>query len=54
MLQGTINTLVDELDSTKMLFYQVDLELLDIAGNVKIWQGQMKVKKLSERSKTTL
>ena len=31
MLQGTINTLVDELDSTKMLFYQVDLELLDIA-----------------------
>ena len=54
MLQGTISTLVDELDSTKMLFYQVDLELLDIAGNVKIWQGQMKVKKLSERSKTTL
>jgi uncharacterized protein (TIGR02722 family) len=54
MLQGTINTLVDELDSTKMLFYQVDLELLDIAGNVKIWQGQMKIKKLSERSKTTL
>ena len=54
MLQGTINTLVDELDNTKLLFYQVDLEILDIAGNVKVWQGQMKVKKLSERSKTTL
>ena len=54
VLQGTINTLVDELDSSKLLFYQVDLEILDIAGNVKVWQGQMKVKKLSERSKTTL
>jgi uncharacterized protein (TIGR02722 family) len=54
MLQGTINTLVDELDSTKLLFYQVDLELIDIASNVKVWLGQKKVKKLVERSKTTL
>jgi hypothetical protein len=54
VLQGTINTLVDELDSSKLLFYQVDLEILDTAGNVKVWQGQMKVKKLSEGSKTTL
>jgi len=54
MLQGTINILVDELNSTRAVFYQVDLELLDIASNVKIWQGQKKVKKLVERSKTTL
>jgi uncharacterized protein (TIGR02722 family) len=54
MLQGTINSLVDELDSTRAVFYQVDLELLDIASNVKVWQGQKKVKKLVERSKTTL
>jgi uncharacterized protein (TIGR02722 family) len=54
MLQGTINILVDELNSTRAVFYQVDLELLDIASNVKIWQGQRKVKKLVERSKTTL
>ena len=54
MLQGTINTLVDELDSTRAVFYQVDLELIDIASNVKVWQGQKKVKKLVERSKTTL
>src|SRR5262245_43814393 len=45
MLQGTINSLVDELDSTRAVFYQVDLELLDIASNVKVWQGQKKVKK---------
>lgn len=54
MLQGTINTLVDELDSAKAVFYQVDLELIDIASNVKVWLGQKKVKKLVERSKTTL
>ncbi len=54
MLQGTINSLVDELDSTRAVFYQVDLELVDIASNVKVWQGQKKVKKLVERSKTTL
>src|SRR3989475_9518326 len=54
MLQGTINSLVDELDSARAVFYQVDLELLDVASNVKVWQGQKKVKKLVERSKTTL
>ena len=54
VLQGTISTLVDELDSTRAVFYQVDLEMLDIASNVKVWQGQKKVKKVVERSKTTL
>jgi hypothetical protein len=54
MLQGTINSLVDELDGTRAVFYQVDLELIDIASNVKVWLGQRKVKKLVERSKTTL
>jgi uncharacterized protein (TIGR02722 family) len=54
MLQGTINTLVDEADNIKAVFYQVDLELIDLASNVKVWLGQKKVKKLVERSKTTL
>jgi PBP1b-binding outer membrane lipoprotein LpoB len=54
MLQGTITSLVDELDSSRAVFYQVDLELIDIASNVKVWQGQKKVKKLVERSRATL
>jgi penicillin-binding protein activator len=54
ILQGTINTLVDELEKTKVVFYQVDLELVDVASNVKVWVGQKKVKKLVERSKATL
>jgi penicillin-binding protein activator len=54
MLQGTINSLVDELDSTRAVFYQVDLELIDMASNVKVWQGQKKVKKFVKPNKTTL
>lgn len=54
MLQGTINTLVDEINSTRTIFYQVDLELIDISSNIKVWLGQKKIKKLVERSKTTL
>jgi uncharacterized protein (TIGR02722 family) len=54
MLQGTIISLMDELDSARTVFYQVDLELIDIASNVQVWQGQKKVKKFVERSKTTL
>ena len=54
MLQGVINTLVDESGGTKAVFYQVDLELIDLASNVKVWLGQKKIKKLVERSKTTL
>ncbi|MGE3541636.1 MAG: penicillin-binding protein activator LpoB [Candidatus Tectimicrobiota bacterium] len=54
MLQGVINALVDELDGSRGVFYQVDLELIDIASNVKLWLGQKKIKKLVERSSTSL
>ena len=46
ILQGVITTLVDERDGTKAAFYQVDLELVDVASDVKVWLGQKKIKKL--------
>ena len=46
MLQGVIKTVVDERDSTKAVFYQVELELVDLASNVQVWLGQQKIKKL--------
>lgn len=46
MLQGVINTPADERDGTKAGFYQVELELVDLASNVKVWLGQKKIKKL--------
>ncbi len=51
MLQGTINTILDEADGTKVVFYQVDLELVNIESNVKAWFGQKKLKKVVERKR---
>lgn len=51
MLKGTINTILDEAKGTKVIFYQVDLELIDIGKNIKVWFGQKKIKKVIERSR---
>jgi hypothetical protein len=46
MLQGVINPPGDARDSTQAGFYQVELELVDLASNVQVWQVQRKIKKL--------
>ncbi len=51
MLQGTINTILDEDAGTRAVFYQVDLELVNIENNVKAWFGQKKLKKVVERKR---
>src|SRR2546425_10966338 len=37
LLRGTISTIQDEADGTKAIFYQVDLEMVDLSNNVKSW-----------------
>ncbi|MFQ5455816.1 MAG: penicillin-binding protein activator LpoB [Nitrospirota bacterium] len=49
MLKGTINTILDEAKGTKAIFYQVDLEMIDIEKNIKVWFGQKKIKKIIEK-----
>lgn len=51
LLRGSISTIQDEAEGTKAIFYQVDLELVDIASNVKSWYGQKKIKKVVERKR---
>ena len=51
MLKGTINTILDEAKGTKAIFYQVDLEMINIENNTKVWFGQKKIKKIIERSR---
>ena len=51
MLKGTINTIIDASGSTQVRFYQVDLTLISLVDNNKVWIGQKKIKKLVERSK---
>ena len=51
MMKGNISTILDEQDGTKAVFYQVDLELIDLESNVKSWYGQKKIKKVVERKR---
>ncbi len=51
MLKGTINTIIDASGKTQVRYYQVDLTLISLADNRKVWLGQKKIKKLVERSK---
>ena len=50
MLKGTINTIIDALKKTQVRYYQVDLTLISLANNRKVWVGQKKIKKLVEGS----
>jgi PBP1b-binding outer membrane lipoprotein LpoB len=45
MLGGVINTITDEEKGEKVVFYQVDLNLIDLESNSKVWLGQKKIKK---------
>lgn len=51
ILQGQINTILDELENKKLKYYQVELELVNILTNEKVWIGQKKIKKLVQRPK---
>lgn len=52
MMKGTIATILDEADGTKAIFYQVDLQMIDLENNAKVWYGQKKIKKVVERKRT--
>ena len=49
MLKGTINTIVDEEGKQAVKFYQVDLTLISLADNSKVWVGQKKIKKFVDK-----
>ncbi|AGH81383.1 hypothetical protein PCNPT3_07225 [Psychromonas sp. CNPT3] len=51
MMQGQINTIIDVDGDTQVRFYQVNLELISIKDNRKVWIGQKKIKKLVKNSK---
>jgi len=51
MLSGQINTIIDANASTQVRFYQVDLTLISLADNRKVWVGQEKIKKLVKNAK---
>jgi uncharacterized protein (TIGR02722 family) len=50
MLQGQINSILDESEGQQVRYYQVELELINLENNLKSWIGQKRIKKLIEKS----
>ncbi len=54
LLGGVINTIEDAYEGDKVTLYQVDLELIDIETNQKVWLGNKKIKKFVGQSEYEL
>jgi hypothetical protein len=50
MLQGRITSIKDEIKGKYVIFYQTDLELIDLETNEKVWMAQKEIKKIVTRS----
>lgn len=46
ILQGSINSIVDEVPNQMVIYYQIDLELTNLETNEVVWIGDEKIKKL--------
>ncbi|HET7275453.1 MAG TPA: penicillin-binding protein activator LpoB [Longimicrobiaceae bacterium] len=49
MLQGDIQSIEDREGGESVVFYQVDLTLVNLETNEKVWVGQHKIKKFIDR-----
>ena len=49
MLQGVITSVTDSFEGRRVVKYQVNLELIDIEKNTKVWIGQKEIKKYIEQ-----
>ncbi len=45
MLIGTISSIIDKVGGEQVKFYQINLELVDLSNNRKVWIGEKKIKK---------
>ncbi|MBU0559745.1 MAG: penicillin-binding protein activator LpoB [Bacteroidetes bacterium] len=49
-LSGVVNSIQDSRSGDKVVLYQVDLELIDIETNTKVWIGSKEIKKFIGKS----
>ena len=54
MLIGSFDSIVDQEGKRSVVFYQVNLELVDLRTNRKVWIGDKKIKKYVSRPKRRL
>jgi uncharacterized protein (TIGR02722 family) len=50
-LQGIITSQTDRADGQMVLFYKINLELVHMESNEKVWIGDKEIKKLIEQSR---
>ncbi len=53
MLSGTLNSVVDQAGKKALVFYQVNMKLINLETNQIVWNGQKQIKKYVKRSKVS-
>ena len=53
MMIGQIASVTDAVDGKKVVLYQVDMEIINLESNEKVWIGSKEVKKLIKKSKSS-
>ncbi|MEA3266671.1 MAG: penicillin-binding protein activator LpoB, partial [Candidatus Fermentibacteria bacterium] len=48
VMTGTVNSIEDQEDNTRVIFYQVNIELIDVETALKVWMGSTEIKKVIE------
>ncbi len=51
MLKGTLSSIEDSVEGKKVVYYQINLELINLETNEIAWMGSKKIKKVISRSK---
>jgi uncharacterized protein (TIGR02722 family) len=54
MMTGAINAIVDREGKRSVIFYQVNMELVNMQTNQKVWIGEKQIKKYVERASARL
>jgi len=52
MMIGSINTIVDQEGKDAVVFYQTNMELVEVESHRTVWIGEKKIKKYVERTNT--
>jgi uncharacterized protein (TIGR02722 family) len=52
ILVGGIKSITDEIEGTKVVFYQTDFEMINIESMEKVWIGSKEIKKEISKKKT--
>lgn len=54
LMSGEINSIQDSYEGEKVVLYQVDLQLIDIETNEKVWIGNKKIRKYISQASHSL